>query len=59
MGLLDDIDSLGEIDPMDMAANKTPYEESPSYQELFSGDEQEKWREATNKDIEDLIRDQL
>ena len=49
MGLLDVIGSLEEIDPMDMSSKKTPDKDSPSYQEVDSGYEQEQWRESMHK----------
>ena len=42
MGLLANIDSLGEIKSMDVAAKKTLDENYPSYREAISWDEQEK-----------------
>ena len=37
MGLLAEIDSLGEIEPMAMDVKNTPEAYSPSYQESVSG----------------------
>ena len=54
MGFLEKIDSLEEINPMDVVAKKTIDEEYSSYQEVVSGDKQEKWRYETYKEVDDL-----
>ena len=56
MGFLEKIDSLEEINPMDVVAKKTIDEDYSSYQEVVSGDKQEKWRYETYKEVDDLSK---